>query len=125
MGFGDDVEEPQKPMVMKSTAWAARLCDYVERAILWYFDDYSSKKPNYWIKGNYAPADETDPASNLPVVGAIPVSIQFSLFCAFYHLGNGNVSSCAIVYFPQECLNGEFVRVGTNPKFEPIASYHW
>lgn len=25
----------------------------------------------------------------------------------------------------QECLNGEFVRVGPNPKFKPVASYHW
>ncbi|GMN53613.1 hypothetical protein TIFTF001_022745 [Ficus carica] len=24
-----------------------------------------------------------------------------------------------------ECLNGEFVRVGPNPKFEPVAGYHW
>lgn len=25
----------------------------------------------------------------------------------------------------QECLNGEFVRVGPNPKFAPVAGYHW
>jgi hypothetical protein len=25
----------------------------------------------------------------------------------------------------QECLNGEFVRVGPNPKFVPVAGYHW
>lgn len=25
----------------------------------------------------------------------------------------------------QECLNGEFVRVGPNPKFSPVAGYHW
>ncbi|XP_020104799.1 carotenoid 9,10(9',10')-cleavage dioxygenase [Ananas comosus] len=24
-----------------------------------------------------------------------------------------------------ECLNGEFVRVGPNPKFVPVAGYHW
>ncbi|KAG0556078.1 hypothetical protein KC19_11G024200 [Ceratodon purpureus] len=89
-------EEPQKPLVKSGSVWAAKLCDYVESGILWWFDDYSSKKPNYWMKGNYAPADETDPASDLPVVGTIP-----------------------------ECLNGEFVRVGTNPKFEPVAGYHW
>ena len=98
------VEElPVKP-VMKPRAWAATLSDYVERAILWYFDDSSSKKPNYYLKGNYAPADETDPVCNLPVVGTIPVSafvmdsclatlgpcacVQSSYFCAFYHLGN-------------------------------------
>lgn len=25
----------------------------------------------------------------------------------------------------QECLDGEFVRVGPNPKFAPVAGYHW
>ncbi|KAK6119248.1 hypothetical protein DH2020_047011 [Rehmannia glutinosa] len=25
----------------------------------------------------------------------------------------------------KECLNGEFVRVGPNPKFAPVAGYHW
>ncbi|KAJ8441066.1 hypothetical protein Cgig2_020357 [Carnegiea gigantea] len=25
----------------------------------------------------------------------------------------------------EECLNGEFVRVGPNPKFPPVAGYHW
>jgi hypothetical protein len=25
----------------------------------------------------------------------------------------------------QDCLNGEFVRVGPNPKFAPVAGYHW
>ena len=24
----------------------------------------------------------------------------------------------------QDCLNGEFVRVGPNPKFEPVAGHH-
>lgn len=67
------LEDPQKPL-MKGSEWAAKFCDYVEKAILWYFDDYSSKKSNYWIKNNYAPADETDPATNLHVVGTIPVS---------------------------------------------------
>ena len=28
-------------------------------------------------------------------------------------------------YVLQECLNGEFVRVGPNPKFTPVAGYHW
>jgi carotenoid cleavage dioxygenase len=68
----------------------------LEKAILWYFDDYNSKKHNYYLKNNYASVHETDPASNLSVVGTIP-----------------------------ECLNGEFVRVGPNPKFVPVAAYHW
>ncbi|PQP98953.1 hypothetical protein Pyn_27220 [Prunus yedoensis var. nudiflora] len=29
------------------------------------------------------------------------------------------------MYELQECLNGEFVRVGPNPKFAPVAGYHW
>jgi len=28
-------------------------------------------------------------------------------------------------FISQECLNGEFVRVGSNPKFQPVAAYHW
>ncbi|KAG5541574.1 hypothetical protein RHGRI_021419 [Rhododendron griersonianum] len=27
--------------------------------------------------------------------------------------------------FAPECLDGEFVRVGPNPKFAPVAGYHW
>ena len=53
---------------------AAALCDYIERGILWWCDDYSSKKHNYWVKGPYAPANETDPKTDLPIVGTIPVS---------------------------------------------------
>jgi carotenoid cleavage dioxygenase-like enzyme len=91
MGYSSLVEKPTK-----SKSWAASFCDYVEKAIVWYFDDSNSKKHNFWLKNNYASADETDPASNLSVVGTIP-----------------------------ECLNGEFVRVGSNPKFQPVAGYHW
>ncbi|KAF3972866.1 hypothetical protein CMV_003655 [Castanea mollissima] len=25
----------------------------------------------------------------------------------------------------KDCLNREFVRVGPNPKFSPVAGYHW
>lgn len=32
---------------------------------------------------------------------------------------------CGMYYNWQECLNGEFVRVGPNPKFSPVAGYHW
>lgn len=91
-GLGD--LQPRKPR--QRTSWAAKFCDSVEKGIVWFFDDYNSKKPNYWLKNNYASVDETDPSSNLSVVGTIP-----------------------------ECLNGEFVRVGSNPKFAPVAAYHW
>ncbi|RXH99848.1 hypothetical protein DVH24_021650 [Malus domestica] len=50
---------------------------------------------HHYLVGNFAPvADETPPTTNLSVIGHLP-----------------------------ECLNGEFVRVGPNPKFAPIAGY--
>ncbi|KAF3617857.1 Carotenoid 9,10(9',10')-cleavage dioxygenase 1 [Capsicum annuum] len=55
-----------------------------------------STKPIQYLQGNYAPTDETPPVNDLPVKGHLP-----------------------------ECLNGEFVRVGPNPKFAPVAGYHW
>lgn len=30
-----------------------------------------------------------------------------------------------VSFVSQECLNGEFVRVGPNPKFDAVAGYHW
>ncbi|XP_059311578.1 carotenoid 9,10(9',10')-cleavage dioxygenase 1-like isoform X3 [Lycium ferocissimum] len=52
--------------------------------------------PCHFLSGNFAPVDETPPCKDLPVKGYLP-----------------------------ECLNGEFVRVGPNPKFAPAAGYHW
>ncbi|KAM3358401.1 carotenoid 9,10(9',10')-cleavage dioxygenase 1 isoform X1 [Capsicum galapagoense] len=52
--------------------------------------------PSHFLSGNFAPVDETPPCKDLPVKGYLP-----------------------------ECLNGEFVRVGPNPKFAPVAGYHW
>ncbi|KAL1833320.1 hypothetical protein DCAR_0103407 [Daucus carota subsp. sativus] len=58
---------------------------------------YDPSAPHHWLSGNFAPIlDETPPCTNLPVIGHLP-----------------------------ECLNGEFVRVGPNPKFPPVAGYHW
>ncbi|XP_037431903.1 carotenoid 9,10(9',10')-cleavage dioxygenase-like [Triticum dicoccoides] len=58
---------------------------------------HDKAKPLHWLSGNFAPVrDETPPAAGLPVRGHLP-----------------------------ECLNGEFVRVGPNPKFVPVAGYHW
>ncbi|KAL0561870.1 hypothetical protein IC582_002315 [Cucumis melo] len=58
---------------------------------------YDSSKPQHYLSGNFAPVhDETPPITDLPVKGYLP-----------------------------ECLNGEFVRVGPNPKFSPVAGYHW
>ncbi|KAL2490283.1 Carotenoid 9 [Abeliophyllum distichum] len=57
---------------------------------------HDPKKPLHYLSGNFAPVDETPPLQDLPVKGHLP-----------------------------ECLNGEFVRVGPNPKFAPVAGYHW
>ncbi|XP_010241258.1 PREDICTED: carotenoid 9,10(9',10')-cleavage dioxygenase 1 [Nelumbo nucifera] len=57
---------------------------------------YDASKPYHYLSGNFSPVDETPPCKNLPVKGYLP-----------------------------ECLNGEFVRVGPNPKFSPVAGYHW
>ncbi|CAN4110360.1 unnamed protein product [Withania somnifera] len=52
---------------------------------------HDSSKPLHYLQGNFAPTDETPPLNKLVVQGHLP-----------------------------ECLNGEFVRVGPNPKFTPI-----
>ncbi|XP_022018126.2 carotenoid 9,10(9',10')-cleavage dioxygenase 1 [Helianthus annuus] len=57
---------------------------------------YDSSQPHHWLSHNFAPVHETPPSKHLPVIGHLP-----------------------------ECLNGEFVRVGPNPKFPPVAGYHW
>lgn len=58
---------------------------------------YDSSQTHHWLSGNFAPVPhETPPSTYLPVHGHLP-----------------------------ECLNGEFVRVGPNPKFPPVAGYHW
>lgn len=58
---------------------------------------YDSSQPHHYLSGNFAPVpDETPPCKDLPVKGHLP-----------------------------ECLDGEFVRVGPNPKFAPVAGYHW
>ncbi|KAJ8492688.1 hypothetical protein OPV22_014409 [Ensete ventricosum] len=69
--------------------------DLIERVIVYLMHD--AKTPLHYLAGNFAPVrDETPPFSDLPVRGTLP-----------------------------ECLNGEFVRVGPNPKFVPVAGYHW
>ncbi|KAL3622516.1 Dixin [Castilleja foliolosa] len=56
---------------------------------------HDSKKPLHYLSGNFGPVDETPPISDLPVIGHLP-----------------------------ECLNGEFVRVGPNPKFDGDGMIH-
>ncbi|XP_078435749.1 carotenoid 9,10(9',10')-cleavage dioxygenase-like [Wolffia australiana] len=56
-----------------------------------------SGKPNYYLSGNFAPvSEETPPSGDLKIRGTLP-----------------------------ECLNGEFVRVGPNPRQSPAAEYNW
>ncbi|KAH7570653.1 hypothetical protein JRO89_XS05G0151400 [Xanthoceras sorbifolium] len=75
---------------------AAKAIDFVENVIVKLMYNSSSQPPHY-LSGNFAPvSDETPPTSNLPVTGRLP-----------------------------DCLNGEFVRVGPNSKFAPVAGYHW
>ncbi|KAK2637048.1 hypothetical protein Ddye_031840 [Dipteronia dyeriana] len=57
---------------------------------------YDSSQPRHYLAGNFAPVHETPPTKDLQVIGHLP-----------------------------ECLNGEFVRVGPNSKFSPVAGYHW
>lgn len=71
------------------------LIDWLEQLIVKVM--YDSSQPQHYLSGNFGPAPtETPPTHNLPVKGHLP-----------------------------ECLNGEFVRVGPNPKFPPVAAYHW
>ncbi|KAF8051661.1 hypothetical protein N665_1686s0013 [Sinapis alba] len=79
-----------------SKGFSSKLLDLVERVVVKLMHDASL--PLHYLSGNFAPVrDETPPVKDLPVVhGFLP-----------------------------ECLNGEFVRVGPNPKFDPVAGYHW
>ncbi|XP_068637586.1 carotenoid 9,10(9',10')-cleavage dioxygenase [Aristolochia californica] len=78
-----------------SKGLASKFVDLLERVVVWAVYDFS--KPHHYLSGNFAPVkEETPPCKNLPVKGILP-----------------------------DCLNGEFVRVGPNPKFAPVAGYHW
>ena len=62
-----------------TTLAASKLCDYLEAAILWAFDDYNEKKPQYWLTGNYAPVEEFQPETGVPITGTIPVCLFHSI----------------------------------------------
>ncbi|KAL9272051.1 Carotenoid 9,10(9',10')-cleavage dioxygenase 1-like protein [Drosera capensis] len=54
-------------------------------------------EPNPFLSGNFAPVvDEAPITENLTIHGCLP-----------------------------DCLNGEFMGFGPNPKFTPVAGYHW
>ncbi|GMH18223.1 hypothetical protein Nepgr_020064 [Nepenthes gracilis] len=74
---------------------ASKAIDFLEGLIVRFMFD--SSEPHYYLSGNFAPVpDETPPCKDLPVKGHLP-----------------------------ECLNGEFVMIASNPKFAPVAGYHW
>ncbi|OMP10070.1 Carotenoid oxygenase [Corchorus olitorius] len=74
---------------------SSKLIDWLEKLIVKVM--YDSSQPQHYLSGNFAPSPtETPPTQHLPLQGHLP-----------------------------ECLNGEFVRVGPNPKFAPVAAYHW
>jgi carotenoid cleavage dioxygenase-like enzyme len=73
----------------------SKVIDFVENLIVKFM--YDSSLPHHYLSGNFAPVrEETPPITDLLVKGHLP-----------------------------DCLNGEFVRVGPNPKFSPVAGYHW
>ncbi|XP_019246433.1 PREDICTED: carotenoid 9,10(9',10')-cleavage dioxygenase-like isoform X1 [Nicotiana attenuata] len=84
-----------KPKANKK--FGAKAIDWLEKVIVkLMYNSGSNSKACHFLSGNFAPVDETPPCKDLPVKGYLP-----------------------------ECLNGEFVRVGPNPKFAPVAGYHW
>ncbi|KAK6933812.1 hypothetical protein RJ641_036706, partial [Dillenia turbinata] len=82
--------------------FTSAVIDYLEKIIVKFM--YDSKTPRHYLSGNFAPVpDETPPRKDLPVKG-------------FLHY----VCIEAVLDSVAECLNGEFVRVGPNPKFAPV-----
>lgn len=79
-GNGDAQKEPLLPTqnshLKFPTNVAATFCDYLERAIVWYYDDYGSKRKHDWFEGNFAPTTEMAPQGHLTVTGTIPVLIN-------------------------------------------------
>ncbi|CAL0333573.1 unnamed protein product [Lupinus luteus] len=94
------MEEEKRSAIVKvepkpRKGFIAIVIDLLEKLLVKLF--HNSKRPHHYLAGNFAPVpDETPPTNDLPVLGYLP-----------------------------DCLNGEFVRVGPNPKFAPVAGYHW
>ncbi|CAM0953655.1 unnamed protein product [Alopecurus aequalis] len=83
------------PAPRPSKGVASRALDLLERLAVRLGHDKT--RPLHWLSGNFAPVrDETPPVTGLTVHGHLP-----------------------------ECLNGQFVRVGPNPRFSPVAGHHW
>ncbi|XP_020965523.1 carotenoid 9,10(9',10')-cleavage dioxygenase 1 isoform X3 [Arachis ipaensis] len=77
-----------------SNSFTSKVIDLLEKLLVKLM--YDTSLPHHYLTGNFAPLpDETPPTKDLPLTGHLP-----------------------------DCLNGEFVRVGPNPKFSPVAGYH-
>ncbi|KAI8545834.1 hypothetical protein RHMOL_Rhmol07G0068900 [Rhododendron molle] len=124
--------------------------DWLEKVAVKLMYGGSPTQPHQYLSGNFAPVPETPPCKDLPVKGYLPVAMvrdvaptvtigdgagvllpRWSLDhqIVFFIPSRGGVVS-VISWRPiksnvGECLNGEFVRVGPNPKFAPVAGYHW
>ncbi|CAF2263721.1 unnamed protein product [Brassica rapa] len=96
-----------------SKGLSSKLLDLVERVVVKLMHDASL--PLHYLSGNFAPVrDETPPVKDLPVVhGFLPVSELFNLHTPYPFPRKVLIR---LFYISQECLNGEFVRVGPNPK---------
>jgi len=95
------VELPTPSPAPSPNNWASAFCDHLERQVrAWSVREDACEKDaevmNFRLAENYAPVAEMAPTANLPVVGTIPA-----------------------------CLNGQFLRNGPNPKFQPVGGYHW
>lgn len=77
---------------------ATSFCDYLEERVLQLLgnEDSCDGDTCYFLLDHYAPVPEMAPTTNLPVFGSIPA-----------------------------CLDGEFLRIGPNPRFQPLNGYHW
>ncbi|XP_050283885.1 carotenoid 9,10(9',10')-cleavage dioxygenase 1-like isoform X2 [Quercus robur] len=94
-GGGRIVKVEPKP----NKGLSSKVIDFVEKVMMkfMYQNNNHSSLPHHFLSGTFTPvSEETPPTTNLLVKGHLP-----------------------------ECLNGEFVRVGPNPKFTPVAGYHW
>ncbi|KAI8023891.1 Carotenoid 9,10(9',10')-cleavage dioxygenase 1 [Camellia lanceoleosa] len=101
MGKKEEVEEERMEggvVVVKpkpNKGLTSTVIDWLEKLIVKLM--YDTSQPHHYLAGNFGPVlDETPPCKDLTLQGYLP-----------------------------ECLNGEFVRVGPNPKFTPVAGYHW
>lgn len=79
-----------------SNGFFSKLIDLLEALVVKLMHHDASHHLHY-LSGNFAPLrHETPPVKDLAVHGFLP-----------------------------QCLNGMFLRVGPNPKFDPLAGYHW